>query len=160
MTRLFAFALLILLFGQGIVLAERPPRPFKISFEQDGKKVATRLRLRLNHQGKIIEINYRPGKPVHFPTLEPREEFDLWIISEKYTLPFLKKPGTMLGAAGGRVGIDARPFDLKEYLELTLLPAKVKLVYYIMYVHPDGPETPIWFESSKLLEDFRNQTAP
>jgi proline iminopeptidase len=156
MARLFAFVLLILLIGQDTLLAKQPAGPFKISFEEDGKRLVTKVRLRLKYQGKITEINYIPGKPLAFPKLEPREPFDLWIITDRYTLPFLEMPGSALEVAGWRVGIDARPFDLKYY-ELRLLPASVRLVYYIIYKHADGGETPIWIESSKPAEEFRSQ---
>jgi len=155
MTRLFAFVLFISLVGQGTLLAQKPARPFKISFEEDGKEVVTNLRLRLKYRGKITEIKYTLGSRPSFPRLKPREKFDLWIITDKYTLPFLKMHRDALRVAGWRVGIDARPFDLKNF-ELSLLPAEVRLVYYMMYQLADGGETPIWFESSKLLEDFRN----
>jgi hypothetical protein len=155
MTKLFAFVLFISLAGQGTLVAQKPARPFKISFEEDGKKVVTNLRLRLKYRGKITEIKYSPGSRLSFPRLKPREEFDLWIITDKYTLPFLKMPGAALRVAGWRIGIDDRPFDL-DYLELTLMAAKVRLVYYMIYQLADGGETPIWFESSKSVKEFRN----
>lgn len=159
MTKLFAFVLFISLAGQSTLLAQKSARPFKISFEEDGKEVATNLRLRLKYRGKITEIKYSPGSRLSFPRLKPREKFDLWIITDKYTLPFLKMHRDALRVAGWRIGIDDRPFDL-ENLELTLLAAEVRLVYYMIYKHADGGETPIWFESSKPIQEFRNQTAP
>jgi hypothetical protein len=54
MTRLFAFFLFISLAGQGTLLAQKPARPFKISFEEDGKEVVTNLNLRLNRMLKAI----------------------------------------------------------------------------------------------------------
>jgi hypothetical protein len=159
MTRLFATVLFVFLVGQGTLLAQKPARPFNISFEEDGKAVVANLTLRLKYRGQITEIKYSPGSRLSFPRLKRREEFDLWIITEKYILPFLKMPGDALRVAGWRIGIDERPFDL-EYLELTLLAADVRLVYYMIYKRADGGETPIWFESSKSLREFRNQTAP
>lgn len=157
--RLFALVLLVLLVGQGMHSAPRSTTPFKISFEEEGKKVATNLKLRFQHQGKITEISYIPGRPLAFPKLKPLEQFDLWIITDKYTLPFLNMPANALEVAGWRVGIDARPFHL-EYVELNVLPAEVRVVYYMIYKHANGDETPILFESSKSLEEFRNPTAP
>jgi hypothetical protein len=158
MRKLFAFVLFISLAGQGTLLAQKTGRPFKVSFEEDGKEVVTSLRLRLRYRGKITELKYIPGGRLFFPKLKRREEFDLWIITDKYTLSFLKMPGDALRVAGWRIGIDDRPFDL-EYLELTLLGPEVRLVYYMIYQHAGGGETPIWFESSKSAHEFRNQTA-
>lgn len=156
MTKLLAFVLFISLADQGTLFAQKRARPFQISFEEDGKEVVTDLRLRLRYRGKITVIKYSPGSRPSFPRLRPREEFDLWITTDKYTLPFLKMPGDALRVAGWRIGIDDRPFDL-EYLELTLLGAEVRLLYYMIYKHADGDETPIWFHSSESLEEFRNQ---
>lgn len=57
--------------------------------------------------------------------------------------------------AGWRVGIDVRPFDV-AYGELKPLPPRIKLVYYMIYQHAEGGETPIWIESTKPLKDLRN----
>jgi hypothetical protein len=159
MSKKFALVLFIFLAGQEILLAQKPTRPFTITFEEDGKEVVTNLRVRLRYRGKITKRKYSPGSRLSFPRLGRREAFDLWITSDKYTLPFLKIPGQALLMAGWRIGVDNRPFEL-EYLEMFPVAADVQVVYYMIYNHPDGSVTPILFESSKSVKRFGNRTAP
>ena len=156
MKKIVVVALFILFLGspQRTVLAQRA-RPFKISFEMNGRQVKTNMTLRIKQNDKVTEIKYAPNAPIQFPALKPGERFDLWIISKNYTLPFLDMHPSALTVAGWRVGIDVRPFDL-HYIELKALSPHVKLVYYMIYQHANGGETPIWIESREPLKDFRN----
>jgi hypothetical protein len=134
--------------------AQRNARPFKISFEMNGKKIETSLTLRIKHEGKVAEIKYAANEPIEFPKLKPGKRFDLWIITDDYTFPFLDMHPDALTVAGWRIGVDVRPFHL-DYMEFRLMRSDIKLVYYMIYQHADGGETPIWIECQQSLKDFR-----
>jgi hypothetical protein len=134
--------------------AQRSTRPFKISFEMNGKKVETNLRLRIKEDGKLTEIKHAANEPIEFPELKPGKRFDLWIITDDYTFPFFDMHPDALTVGGWRVGVDVRPFHL-DYMELTLLRPDIELVYYMIYQNADGGETPILIESQHPLKDFR-----
>ena len=156
MKKFFILALLFFAFQcvSTLAYAQEPARRFRITFEMDGKKVETRLTLRIKHNGELAELKYVPTEPLAFPELKPGDRFDLWIVTDKYVFPFLDMHPDALKVSGWRIGIDRRPFHL-NYLELKLLSPDVKLVYYMIYQLADGGETPTWFESRKTLDAFR-----
>ncbi len=155
MKKLSLLALVLLACGPlGSIAFTQEASRFPITFEMDGKKVETSLTLRIKQNGKLTEIKYSPTEPLAFPQLAAGERFDLWVVTNKYVFPFLDMHPDALKVSGWRIGIDRRPFHL-GYMELKFLRSDVKLVYYMIYQHSDGGETPIWFESRDTLETFR-----
>ena len=111
--------------------------------------------LRIKQEGKLTEIKYNPKRPTRFPRLNPGQRFDLWVVTDKYTFPFLGMHPDALTVSGWRIGADERPFDLK-YMEFRLMRPDVTLVYYMIYQLADGAETPIWIETDETLDAYRN----
>ncbi|HEU4387225.1 MAG TPA: hypothetical protein VFV34_05470 [Blastocatellia bacterium] len=146
----------LLLFASGCfnsTASQQKAGRFPISFERDGRKVGTSLTLRIEQNGKRTELEYSPTKPLVFPELTRGKPFNLSVITDKHIFPFGDLPLDALDVAGWRLGIDRRPFHL-DYVELKLLKRNMRLVYYSIYQHADGGETPIWFESDKTLDAY------